>query len=219
MNKDLVRETLEMAAMRLKKALDSMQPRGDAFHYAAAAEHDVKEAIAELDKPERIVGWRYRVLVNKHSTGAPLQGEISMLDIYGTTVWGKPGEWRYSNGFQRPNVDWMCEAQPLFNKPDEPPPSCALSWQEQYPTNYLYESPLEIQALKKHIAAAKLAEPTVLERLETWRKKDPYRRWFVIRAFEGEQMIINEVVVPSGLESTITDTVIAIDAALKEAGE
>jgi hypothetical protein len=41
-----------------------------------------------------------------------------------------------------------------------------LSWQERYPTNYLYESPPEIEELKKHIAAAKPAEPTVLERLE-----------------------------------------------------
>ena len=60
------------------------------------------------------VGWRYRVLVDKHSTGPPLPGQISMLDIRHTPVFGTPGEWRYSDGPTRPSIDWMCEAEPLY---------------------------------------------------------------------------------------------------------
>lgn len=66
------------------------------------------------------VGWRYRVLVNKHSTGEPLPGEISQLDIYRTPVWGKPGSWRYSDGPDKPNVDWMCDAEPLYRQIEVP---------------------------------------------------------------------------------------------------
>jgi len=60
------------------------------------------------------VGWRYRVLVNKHSTGAVMPEEISMLDISRTKVWGIPGQWRYSDGPNKPDVDWMCESEPLY---------------------------------------------------------------------------------------------------------
>ncbi len=62
-------------------------------------------------------GWRYKVLVNKHSTGDPLPGQISMLDISRTTVWGDPGQWRYSDGATKPDVDWMCVAEPLYAAP------------------------------------------------------------------------------------------------------
>lgn len=63
--------------------------------------------------------WRYRVLVDKHSTGVPLPGEISMLDIYRTEVWGKPGGWRYSDGPDKPDVHWMCVAEPLYSGDDQ----------------------------------------------------------------------------------------------------
>lgn len=77
----------------------------------------------------RPVGWRYKVLVNKHSSGSPLAGEISMLDIAHTTVWGIPGGWQYSDGPAKPNTDWMCEAEPLYGEPAQPvepaPPAAA----------------------------------------------------------------------------------------------
>lgn len=60
------------------------------------------------------VGWRYKTLINKHATGLPLAGQISMLDIHRTPVWGNPGAWRYSDGPERPDLDWMCEAEPLY---------------------------------------------------------------------------------------------------------
>ncbi len=37
-----------------------------------------------------------------------------MLDISRTVVWGSPGQWRYSDGPEKPNIDWMCEAEPLY---------------------------------------------------------------------------------------------------------
>ena len=63
------------------------------------------------------IGWRFNVLVDKHSTGAPLPGEISMLDISRQQVWGHPGQWRYSDGPNKPDVDWICEAEPLYFAP------------------------------------------------------------------------------------------------------
>lgn len=66
------------------------------------------------DQPPCLVGWRYRVLVNKHATGIPLPGEISMLNMSRQAVWGIPGQWRYSDGPNKPDVDWMCVAEPLF---------------------------------------------------------------------------------------------------------
>ena len=37
-----------------------------------------------------------------------------MLDISRMQVWGSPGDWRYHNGTGKPEVDWMCEAEPLY---------------------------------------------------------------------------------------------------------
>lgn len=62
-----------------------------------------------------IVGWRYRMLIDKHVTGPPRKNEISMLDEYGQKVWGTLSSWRYEDGPIKPEgIDWMHEAQPLF---------------------------------------------------------------------------------------------------------
>jgi hypothetical protein len=77
-------------------------------------QRELQEARKMHDASDIPVGWRYRVLVNKHSSGPPLQGEIPMLDICRQRVWGSPGEWRYSDGPDAPDVDWMCDAEPLY---------------------------------------------------------------------------------------------------------
>lgn len=68
-------------------------------------------------------GWRYRVLVNKHASGPPRPGEMSMLDIFHQEVWGVPGAWRYSDGPDKPRVDWMFEAEPLYSATKEEDPN------------------------------------------------------------------------------------------------
>lgn len=79
----------------------------------AARAQGRREGLEEA-KQRSPIAWRYKVLVNKHSTGSPLPGEIFMLDINRIKVWGIPGAWRYSDGPDKPDVDWMCEAEPLF---------------------------------------------------------------------------------------------------------
>lgn len=64
------------------------------------------------------VGWRYRVLVDRHSTGNPQPGEICMLDINRVPCYGVPGRWEYYNGPDKPAVDWMCTAEPLYARLD-----------------------------------------------------------------------------------------------------
>jgi hypothetical protein len=110
MNKEMtVRRTLELAAVRLKKALDGMRLEGDAFHYAAAAEHDVKEAIAELDKPDEptVTG------MNKDIVREAVQQTIDMcMDHFKVNKWRHP--------MDCPFCAKQYAALAELDKPDEP---------------------------------------------------------------------------------------------------
>lgn len=83
-----------------------------AYYLDAARAQGRREGLDE--KQGSPVAWRYRVLVNKHATGDPQPGEICMLDINGLPVYGIPGMWRYSDGPDKPAVDWICSAEPLY---------------------------------------------------------------------------------------------------------
>lgn len=100
---DAIRSSIAQAreALELREALDAARAQG-------------RREGPEEAKQSSPIAWRYKVLVNKHSSGEPLPGEIFMLDICRTKVWGIPGAWRYSDGPGKPDVDWMCEAEPLF---------------------------------------------------------------------------------------------------------
>lgn len=77
--------------------------------------------------PAKPVAWRYKVLVNKHATGFPLPGQISMLDSNRMVVWGNIGGWQYSDGPERPRVGWICEAEPLYPVVGEEGVKCCQS--------------------------------------------------------------------------------------------
>jgi hypothetical protein len=104
-----------LAADALETQLKDAEARTDHYvHYRIPELEALLEQCEKRVAPASPIGWRYKVLVNKHVTGDPLPGEISMPDIYRQPVWGKPGAWRYSDGPDKPSADWMCEAEPLY---------------------------------------------------------------------------------------------------------
>jgi len=101
---------------RLERLVADMRKAGDGLRDSSfAVIEELRAQITELERYKKAfeipIGWRYRTITDKHTTGAPLPGEIYLLDVM---VWGKPGAWKYSDGPTKPDVDWMYDAEPLY---------------------------------------------------------------------------------------------------------